>query len=66
MQLSDLTSKPHGRKILRDLIDCAIGSFLYPPTGSEHYKLLQLDQFHGPSHINNNRKKNNDTAFKRI
>ena len=66
MQHSDLNSKPHGRIILRDLIDRAIGSCFYPPTGSEHYKLIQLDQFHGPSHINDNHKNNNETIFSRI
>ena len=31
MQLSYLNSKPHGRKILRNLIDRAIGARFYPP-----------------------------------
>ena len=33
MQLSDLKSKPHGGKSLRNIIDRAIGSRLYPPPG---------------------------------
>ena len=47
IQLADLNSNPHGGKILRDLIDHAIGSRFYPNTGSKQYKLLWLDQFHG-------------------
>ena len=38
------------RKSLRDLIDRAIGVRLYTPPGSEHYKLLYLDWFHGSTH----------------
>ena len=34
MQLVDLHSKPHGVKILRDIVDRAIGSHVYPPSGS--------------------------------
>ena len=52
IQISDLNSKPHGRKSLRNLIDCAIGSQLYPPPGSLHSQLICLGQFHGPTHIN--------------
>ena len=40
MHFADLKSKPHGRKILRDLIDHVIGVCFYPPPGSENYKLL--------------------------
>ena len=42
MQLSGINSKPRGGKILRDIIDRAIGVCLYPPPGSAHYKLLHL------------------------
>ena len=52
MQLSNLKSNPHGVKSLINLIDRAIGTRLYPPPGSEHYFILLLDNFHGPSHIN--------------
>ena len=58
MQLSDLNSKPHGGKILRDLIDCAIGVRFYPTLGSEDYKILRLGRFHGSTHINDNHIKN--------
>ena len=47
MKLTDFNSKPHGRKILRDHIYCAIGVRFYPPQGSEHYKLLCLYMLHG-------------------
>ena len=47
MQLANLNSKFHGVKILRDIIDCAIGVRFYPPPGSEYYKLICLDRFHG-------------------
>ena len=60
MKLADLNSKSHGKKILRDLIDHAIGTRFCPPPGSQHYKLLRLDQFHGTSHINNNHKNQNE------
>ena len=52
IQLADLNSKPHGGKILINIIDCAIGTRFYPPTGSVHCKILRLDQFHVPFHIN--------------
>ena len=57
MQLSDIDSKTHGRKSLRDIIDRVIGVRLYPPPGSEHYKLLRLDKFHGSTYINDNQSK---------
>ena len=66
MQLADLNSKPHGRKILRDFIDRTIGSLLYTTPGSEHYKILRLYQLHGPYHINDNYTDNNDTKYARI
>ena len=52
MQLSDLNSKPHGGKILQNIINLAIGTILYPHPGSLNYQLLCLVQFHGPTHIN--------------
>ena len=33
MQLSDLNSKPHGRKSLQNIIDFSISFRLYPPLG---------------------------------
>ena len=66
IQLAGLNSNPHGGKGLRDLIYRAIGVLFYPPPGSKHYKLLQLEQFHGTSHINDNHKNNTVTAFTRI
>ena len=59
MHLFDLKFKPHGRKSLRNVIDRTTGVLLYSPPGSEHYKLLHLDRFHGstchqtPSHGKN-------------
>ena len=66
MQLADLNSKPHGGNCIRNLIDRVIGVRLYPPPGSEHCKPLQLDQFHGPSHINDNHRNKNDKKFARF
>ena len=66
MQLADLKSKPHGVKSLRYLINRDIGFYLYPPPGSEHYKYLKLDQFHGTSNIKDNHKNNNETKFARF
>ena len=63
MQIYDLNSKPRGVKSLRDIIDHAIGLRFYPPPGPEHYKLLQIEWFHGPYHINDNHKKNNETTL---
>ena len=59
-QLADHKSNPHGGKSRRDLIDRDIGDHFDPPPESNHYKLLQLDQFHGPTHINNNHEKKNE------
>ena len=61
MQLSDLNSKPHGGKILRDIADRAIGVRFYSTPGLEHYKPLRLDRFCGSTHINVNHR-NNDEA----
>ena len=57
MQLSDLNSKPHGRKSLQNIIDCVIGVQFCPPTGSHHYQQLCIGQFHDPNHINCEQKK---------
>ena len=57
MQLTDLKYKPHGGKILRNLIDRSIGARFYPPLVSVNYQLLHLYQFQVPSHINNDQKK---------
>ena len=57
IQLSDLSSKPHGEKSLQIFTDCSIGAQLYTPPGSLHHHLLQLGQFHGPTHINLEQKK---------
>ena len=65
MKLAD-PSNPRGGKSLSNLIDCAIGSCFYPPPGSEHYKLLWLDRFHGPSHTNNNQEKKSDNRMMKI
>ena len=66
MQLADLKSKPHSGKSLRYLIDRAIGVRFYTPPESEHYKLLQLDQFHGTPHINDNHRNNNETKLEEL
>ena len=60
MQRADLNSKPHGGKILRDIIDRAIGFLFYLPTVSEHYKLLFLDKIKGSTHINDHHMNNNE------
>ena len=39
--MSELNSKPHVRKGIRNIIDRAIGVHLYLPLGPEHYKLCQ-------------------------
>ena len=52
MQLADLNSKPHGRKIIRNFIDREIEAYFYPAPGSVHYRLICLYQFHGTTHIN--------------
>ena len=63
MQLADPNSKPRGGKSLRDLVDHSIVSHFYLPPGLEHYKLLWLDQFSGPSNINNNCENKNEMKF---
>ena len=66
MKLSDLNTKPNGVKSLRDIIDRTIGLHLYPPPGSEHYKLLCLENFHFPTNINVNHRKKDETKTTRI
>ena len=66
MQLADLNSKPHGGKSLRNLIDRAIEDRIYPPRGSEHYKLLCLDHFHVPSQIKCEQEKKSDFRMMKI
>ena len=50
MYLSDLNSKPHGGKSLRDLVGTTICTCFYPTSGLAHHKLLRLDQFHNYTH----------------
>ena len=52
MQLSDLNSKPHGGKSLRNLINHAIVVRFYPTPGSLRYQQFCLGQCHEPTHIN--------------
>ena len=49
MKLADLNSKPHGVQSLIYLIDLVIRAYFYPPPGSDHYKLLCVDNFHEPN-----------------
>ena len=62
-QLDDLNSKPNAGKSLRDIIGHRIEFCFYYPPGSEHYKIFCLEKFHGPSHIKDNHRKNNETKF---
>ena len=41
----DLNTKPHGSGSLRTILLSLIGFQHYPPPDSEHYKLIQLDQY---------------------
>ena len=66
MQLSDLSSKPHGGKSLQNIIDRAIRARLYPPSVSLHYKQLHLDQFHDPTRINFEQKKKSEIKETKI
>ena len=66
MQLDNLNYKSHCRKSLRDIIDCVIGFRFYPTPGSEHYKLLHLEQFLVPFHINGKQNNKNGPTFARI
>ena len=52
MQLAGLNYKPHVRKCLQNIIDCATGVRFYPPPGSFHYQQLCMGQFHKTNHIN--------------
>ena len=66
MQLADLSSKPHGGKSLRNIIDRDIGARLYPFPVSVHNKILCLDQFHGPTQINFDQKNKSDIKMTKI
>ena len=66
MQLADLNSKPHGRKSLVNLIYRFIVARFYPPPGSEHYNLLFLGQFYGPSLINFDQEKKSEIRMTKI
>ena len=52
IQLADLNSKPHVRKSLINLIDCAIGTRFCTPPGPLQYQLICLGQFNRPTQIN--------------
>ena len=60
MQLADLNSKPHYGKSLKNIIERAIVSLFYPPLVSVYYKLLCLDQFHGSTQTNCEKKKKSE------
>ena len=66
MQLSDLTSKPHGGNFHRNVNYFAIGSRFYHPPVSVHYQLLSLIQFHVSTHINCGKKKKSDIKKTKI
>ena len=66
MQLVDLKSDPHGGKILRNIIDRAVGAHFYPPPRSEHSKLLCLDHFYGPFQINCEQEKKSEIRMRKI
>ena len=66
MQLSDLNFKPHGRKGLTNIIDSAIVARFFTPPVSEHYKLLRLDRFHGPFHINCEKNEKSEIIMNKI
>ena len=44
-QKADLNTKPHGGESLKSMLLPLIGYSFYPPSNSEHYKLLQLDLY---------------------
>ena len=50
IQISDMSSKPHGKKNIRDLIGQAVGLRIYPPPWSEYSKLICLNSFHISNH----------------
>ena len=45
LQPADVNTKPHGGTSLRKIILPIIGFSSYPPSDSEHFKLLQLDTY---------------------
>ena len=60
MQLAELNYKPHGGKSLLNIIYRSTSAQLYPPPGSLHHHQLCLGQFHDPTYINCEQKKNSD------
>ena len=45
LNISDVNIKPHGGVTLQKKIMWTTGYRYYPPAGSEHYKLLELDKY---------------------
>ena len=45
LNISDVNTKPHGGVTLQKKIMWTTGFRYYPPTWSEHYKLLELDKY---------------------
>ena len=66
MQFYDLNSKPHGGKILQNVVGRAMSARLYPTPVSLHYQQLLLGQFREPTHINFEQKKKSDIKKTRI
>ena len=50
MNWADLNSKPHGGTQLLNKTLWMIGERFYPPPNSEHFKLLQLEEYNIGSH----------------
>ena len=44
-QLADFNTKPTGGSQLQKNVLYIVGARFYPPEGSEHYKLLELDKY---------------------
>ena len=44
-QQADFNSKPTGGSQLQKSVLHVVGARFYPPCGSEHYKLLELDKY---------------------
>ena len=47
---ADMNTKPHGGETLQKHLFSIIGFKLYPPTNSEHYKLLELHLYNNGEH----------------
>ena len=45
LNISDVNTKSHGGVTLQKKIIWTTGFRYYPPAGSEHYKLLELDKY---------------------